>query len=580
MYKFKINSIKFNDGNEFIPGALTIIVGPNNSGKSRVLKDIDALISKKQKKSVIVSNIDFELPSSLEELQQSYTLNTYEDMYNNRYIRGLGTNMDGEYRINIWEGWEKTFDSFLKNRDEQVVSMFREFIGSNFVTILGTEKRLQLITEKESLDEALGDNNLLNEFYNQGIEVEKELRQIVRDTFNIDIKLDFSTLRKLKFRVGESLDEVPKDPREARTIFEEFEALDEQGDGLKSFVATILAMIVGKKEIFLLDEPEAFLHPPQAMKLGEYIGRFASTEKQMFISTHSADLLKGIISQTQNLNIIRVDRNRNVTNIKILNSEDVCSIANDPLLSSSRVLEGIFYKGAVVVEADSDATFYHRIARQIRSSDDIHYTHAHNKQTVGKVMQPYKKLGVSVATIVDFDIIRDWHEFKNLLEKIEFTKEEINELQKLREKIIAEIQDINIMGQLIKLKDDMENVLNMVNSRIEISDENSRIDDILRQLKKIRSDNSEWAKYKDRGCYALQDTREEFNSLYNMCKEKGLFIVPVGELESWLTEYEVAKSSNKGKWIISALGRIPKLDADIEKQPWKFIQEIHDYLVE
>lgn len=59
-------------------------------------------------------------------------------------------------------------------------------------------------------------------------------------------------------------------------------------------------------------------------------------------------------------------------------------------------------------------------------------------------MQPYRKLGVSVATIVDLDIIREWHEFKNLLEKIEFTKEEINELQKLRENIIAEIQDINI----------------------------------------------------------------------------------------------------------------------------------------
>ncbi|CAI3721514.1 hypothetical protein [Clostridium neonatale] len=28
MYKFKINSIKFNEGSEFVLGALTIIVGP------------------------------------------------------------------------------------------------------------------------------------------------------------------------------------------------------------------------------------------------------------------------------------------------------------------------------------------------------------------------------------------------------------------------------------------------------------------------------------------------------------------------------------------------------------------------
>lgn len=120
----------------------------------------------------------------------------------------------------------------------------------------------------------------------------------------------------------------------------------------------------------------------------------------------------------------------------------------------------------------------------------------------------------------------------------------------------------------------------MVNSRIEVSEPSSRVDDILRQLKKIRTNNSEWAKYKELGCYALQDTRDEFDSLYNICKEKGLFIVPVGELESWLTEYGVAKTNNKGKWIISALGKIPELNVDIEKQPWKFIREIHDYLVE
>lgn len=579
MYKFKINNIKFSDDKEFTPNALTVIVGPNNSGKSRVLKDIDALISKKVGKSIVISNIDFELPNSLEELQERYEVNTYTDEYNNSYIRGLNTNMYGEYRINIWDGWKDHFNSLLKNRNEEAILTFREFIGSNFVTILSTEQRLQLITEKESLHISLSDNNLLNEFYNQGVEVEDKLREIIRDTFKMDIKLDFSTLRKLKFRIGENLEMIPADPREARSIFENFEALDDQGDGIKSFVATILAMIVGKKEVFLLDEPEAFLHPPQAMKLGEYIAQFADTNKQMFISTHSADLLRGIISKTQNLNIIRVDRNGNTTNIKILNSEDVCAIANDPLLSSSRVLEGVFYKGAVVVEADSDATFYHRIARQIRNTDDIHYTHAHNKQTVAKVILPYNKLGVNAATIVDFDIIRVQAEFKNLLQKMSFNEEEIRRLLELREKIVEEIEDVDINQQLASLKDNVENILNKIKEKIGQNQQISNVDDVLRELKKIRENNSAWAQYKNIGCCALKDRREEFDNLYNICKEKGLFIVPVGELESWLIEYGVNKSSNKGKWIVSALEKIPELEVNIEKQPWKFIQEVNDYLI-
>ncbi len=38
MYRYRLEKIKFNEGTEIEPGSLTVIVGPNNSRKSRVLE--------------------------------------------------------------------------------------------------------------------------------------------------------------------------------------------------------------------------------------------------------------------------------------------------------------------------------------------------------------------------------------------------------------------------------------------------------------------------------------------------------------------------------------------------------------
>src|SRR6185503_1950777 len=88
---------------------------------------------------------------------------------------------------------------------------------------------------------------------------------------------------------------------------------------------------------------------------------------------------------------------------------------NDPVLATARVIEGLFYQAAVVVEADSDSAFYHRVARQVCPQDDVLYTRAHNKQTIQKLMGPYRRLGVKAAAIADLDLLRRRDEFDPLL---------------------------------------------------------------------------------------------------------------------------------------------------------------------
>jgi predicted ATPase len=93
----------------------------------------------------------------------------------------------------------------------------------------------------------------------------------------------------------------------------EYERLDEQGDGIRSFVGISLALLILKRSLFLIDEPEAFLHPPQAFRIGAFIGEQAKQSRQIIIATHSVDVLRGILSRSQDVDIVRIDRvgNRN-----------------------------------------------------------------------------------------------------------------------------------------------------------------------------------------------------------------------------------------------------------------------------
>lgn len=55
-------------------------------------------------------------------------------------------------------------------------------------------------------------------------------------------------------------------------ILESYKQVQDQGDGIKSFTGILLYLMMENYCTFLIDEPESFLHPPQARILGQIIG--------------------------------------------------------------------------------------------------------------------------------------------------------------------------------------------------------------------------------------------------------------------------------------------------------------------
>ena len=77
MYVYKLTRIIFNGNMAIEPGKLTVIVGPNNSGKSRALKDIAAITTQSRPsdrlvRSVVVNDVKWTLPRNFQEVQDAY----------------------------------------------------------------------------------------------------------------------------------------------------------------------------------------------------------------------------------------------------------------------------------------------------------------------------------------------------------------------------------------------------------------------------------------------------------------------------------------------------------------------------
>ncbi len=259
-----------------------------------------------------------------------------------------------------------------------------------------------------------------------------------------------------------------------------------------------------------------------------------------------------------------------------LTPDEVRQVATHPLLSSTRILDGLFYRGVVTVEADSDSAFYQRVARMKRPGDEIHYTHAHNKQTLHKVVGPYKSMGVKVAAVPDFDILRDQSEFQTLLAAA--TDDGSTEVFDAQEEIRNEVESASVSEQLNQLREQLEKLADESSDSTEDT-EAKALTDLKRNVKAAVRDSSLWTRYKHEGREALSEQGlRAFDMITAYCKERGVFIVPVGELESWMVPYGLERMS-KNHWIVRALELLSEKGLPDDSELVKFVSDMHEYLL-
>jgi hypothetical protein len=346
----------------------------------------------------------------------------------------------------------------------------------------------------------------------------ERIREITADAFGLYFVIDPTGVTRFRIRMA------PRKPRpgeeqsleeRARNYHSAAVDIAEMSDGVKAFTGLTAAVLSADYRVMLVDEPEAFLHPPLIRKLGRRLTQLAAERGASVIAaTHSPDFLMGCIQAGEGLDIVRLTHRHGVATATLLGARELKPLMRNPLLRSTGVLSALFHDGALVCEADADRVFYQEVNERLLESglpgaDGCVFLNAQNKQTIRKIVHPLRSIGIPAAAIVDLDLLKSADDLRELMEACAVPEA--------------------LRGPWEQQRRQLERVLR-------------------------------GASFKSGGVRCLSDEdRESCLHLLAGLADYGIFVVPSGELESWLPELEVG--GHGPEWltrVFSIMGTDPE----------------------
>jgi len=386
------------------------------------------------------------------------------------------------------------------------------------------------------------------------------LRKIVHEAFEYYLSIDISSFRKTLIKMSPE----PPEPYEhsvkpeALEYFRRAQDIDSFSDGVKSFVGLLAALLSDEYLVMLIDEPEAFLHPPLARRLGQQLHQLARARgAHVLAATHSADFLMGCLQAAPDVHIVRLTYRQGVPTARVLPGKDLQQMMQDPLLRSTGTLGALFHEGALVCEGDRDRAFYQEVNERLLSHSESKdgaagcmFINAHSKQSIRRVIGLLRKMGIPAAAVIDLDVLIDENVLKELLIAIGADSTTIDTLGMAKGVFYRSFMDV-APGE--------------------------------GEAKKTKAK----ALLKSQGLNALPEPqRRSMETLFfNPLALLGIFIVPGGEVESWLA-YLLPNGTRPAKqdWlttVFSILGSDPDSEGYVlpqEGDVWEFMRKIAQWV--
>ena len=255
-----------------------------------------------------------------------------------------------------------------------------------------------------------------------------EVDSICKEVFGQPLTLDRLS-RNAMLRVGEASIAAPPVDRvtaEYREALSSLPPLYEQGDGMRSFLGLLLPLITATHPIVIIDEPEAFLHPPQALLLGGALARLAHEKSvQVVLATHDRNLLVGLLEAQTDVSVVRLVRDGNSTVPHQLDAATLRTLWNKPELRYSNVLDGLFHRLVVLAEEAQDCRFYAAALDEANRSSsvglppsEILFVPSGGKDGMPKLAQTLGAVRVPVVATPDLDMLDDAEKCRTLVESL------------------------------------------------------------------------------------------------------------------------------------------------------------------
>jgi hypothetical protein len=544
-FRWGITSITFSGGEErpLGFGSVLILIGPNNGGKSRALRDIEALFASPGSPRPVVPSVTVVREGTaelfLQWLEEHYPCRVDAD--GRRRLRTKGARLAVNDVDPVWQRGDdlRGAHAFLVHR-------------------LGTEERLTITNRVASIDPYRDQPRA----YIHVLQAKDELRQKasdqVRRAFRVDLIINWGAGGEVGFHVGQEPEHDGVRDRVSEEYLNELNRLarlDSEGDGIRSFVGGLVAALCGAHPVLMIDEPEAFLHPPQARRLSAALARSAKElGRQLIIATHSADVVRGALEASQDVCVCRITREttqeRDVNHASLLESEQLAKLWSKPLLRSSAAFDGLFHEGVVVCEADADCRFYEAILRRMETAGridraaDLHFVHGAGKGQLATLARAYRSLDTPTAVIADLDLLRNKDE---IAEVVDALGANLGETSGLLNAVHSELSSSPPVTSFDDFLSGVEAILDNSRKSKALSPEDRRT------LYGLLEGHADWSQAKQYGISKLRGgALQSAEKLIEEWAKIGLFLVPVGELECWWPE----GPASKGEWFVPAIKRV------------------------
>ena len=313
MPRLWVHELTFSDGSTVAlsKSDIVLVVGPNNAGKSATLRAIrDKLTSGAA--SSVVTRVTTEREGNADEVAEwvDSFARKHDPLAPDPLFQAFGSGVNKSQIHSWWTG---------QNHLQSLTRFFCHLLtADDRLSAANPPSSIAVVKEAPShpIHYLIRDDSL-----------ERKLSDQFRKSFGVDLVVNRVAGNQVPLHVGQRPVPAAGQDRISYEYVQKIEALPmlhTQGDGMRSFAGVLLHTSVGRESLLLIDEPEAFLHPPQARQLGRMLVADKLDERQVFVATHSGDILRGVLDAGSSaVRVVRLRRIGDANHVRQLDNAKV-----------------------------------------------------------------------------------------------------------------------------------------------------------------------------------------------------------------------------------------------------------------
>jgi predicted ATPase len=512
-YSPSIRQVDFVDGTalSLVPASITFVVGPNNGGKSTFLR---------------------ELMSSRHQ----------NDVNNNKWIDRVSWELGkreefSEFLRDKFESESPSFDVERRTGDKVLADYVSKFYDTQrlghpdyLVRLLDAKSRISLSDRTEGPDVIRGEVTHPYHAFFYHVDIEEDFSNRIELAFGKGARINRTGARTIAhLGVAPSLERLSAEYEQA--VLTDMTPVDEFGDGVRSYLGLLLNFAADPRPVTIIDEPEAFLHPPQAFRLGREIADLSrSQNRQAIIATHSSDLIKGAISSPEaTIQFVYMDHSA-PTKYHVVDTDMVQVFGREPFLVHTDALDALFYSTVLICEADADIMFFkwalssHGFHNDL---DEIFWIPSYGKSAAPNVVKSMRSLGVRPKCVFDIDVLLSTDLLVTLCQSLDINIK----------KYLPLLHMIPGYIKVPPVADTLNRISTVLSTVDDDADDESRASAI-REIKKTAEALSKSWSLKATGLrlFPKGDIHREIKEFIDYLAENGILILKEGEIENYVPE--------------------------------------------